>query len=205
MSLEISKQTKVLRILLISIFLGLFVGAIIFYYSEDLLLSTGGFLASLFYFIAIMWWLTATKNIHFPVTISKKEIKDVYFESNYKSVQLKSVRVMFIAAVLFLMFAVVYYTYQQQSEMTVGLLILTVFIIYYFTNKKIEYYVTKQGIIFNYGQFIVLLKWNEIKGIKVHDSEAELLLENKKVKRKLIVNDILGFEWAVKKLGHKII
>jgi hypothetical protein len=205
MSRKVSKFGKALRVVGISFYLAVVFAGMMFYFFEDFNMAVIGFFSSLVYFSLILSFLIATNNIHFPILVDKDQIKDVKFESTYKLIWFESIRIFFSFMVIIMILLIAYFVYIRLPNPTVGLLILLVFLLYYFPNHRIRYYVAKEGVIFNYGGFIVLLRWQEITSVVIKGNHVELLLRNKKVKRKLIVREIKEFEAAVKKFKKVII
>ena len=200
MSRDVGKADKLLRIVGFSIYLSLVISAISLFF-RNLDFTARLFLGSLVYFILIFTALTLTNNIHFNVLLSRKflEKAKAFCKSRFHLAKLRHFRMLFAFIIAFLAFAAIAYFSKADYGLAMVVLILSIFTCFYFLVHKISVYAIKEGIAFDYGEFIVLFKWKELKKYEIRKNHIILHLKEKNIQRGFYVDNPGQFEKVLRK------
>jgi len=200
MSRHVSKLDKTIRVIGFSIYLSLVVSLISLFF-KDFRFSATLFFISLVYFIIIFTILTKTRNIHFNILIRRKSLEksNIIYKSDFHLAKLKHFKALFVALMIFLLSIALVYFYRNSILLGVIVLGLAAFTSFYFFIHKIDIYALTEGIVFDYGEFIVLLKWNELKSYKIKGNHVLVYLKEKDIRRGFFVDHPERFEKILKR------
>ncbi len=200
MQKSVSEPDKILRIVLFSVYLA-FIVFFVFLFFKGLKFSLIVFYVSTAYFVIVFLFLAITRNLHFNILLSRKDIRRTLFSSNFpltKSMFFKAIS--WVAIGCLAVMTGFYFYFGLWVHATV-LLVIALFAYFYFNHHKIGIHVISEGIAFDYGEIIVLLQWSEIKKITVKGNSVVAELKEKRIKRKFYVNNPEEFRKIVKKFG----
>lgn len=190
MSRHVSSPDKAVRIIGFSLYLALVIAAIsLFFRSFEF--STYLFLASSIYFILLFAILAITKNIHFNILMSRKSLRKAkaLYKSEFHLARLRHFSILFKVIIVFLAFSAAVYIYKEIFALAVITAILGLVVYLYFYVHKIRLYAINEGIVFDYGEFIVLLRWGEIKSYEIRKNHVIVHLKEKNIRRGFYVEN----------------
>ncbi|MEM4336842.1 MAG: hypothetical protein QXG86_02445 [Candidatus Woesearchaeota archaeon] len=190
MSNYVSVADKAIRIIGFSVYLSLLV-FVVSLLLKDLKFSAILFFVSFFYFAIIFILLTTTKNIHFNILIKRDILKKklILYQGKFCLAKTKTFRILFLIAIIFLCVTAIFYFYKENFLLSLISIILIISASFYFFFNKISIYIIKEGVVFDYGKFIVLLRWEEIKAYSIKDNRVVLFLKGKNIRRTFYVKD----------------
>lgn len=200
MSRDVSNLDKLVRIIGFSLYLS-FIIFFFFLFFRGLKFSFSLFLISTLYFIIIFLILTATKHIHFNVLLRRAQIakEKSLFNSVYPLSRFRFFNALnWIMILLLAVMAGIYFYYFKPIH-GAALLAILALSYFYFTVHKIGIHVVKEGIVFDYGQLIVLLQWKEIKKIRFKGNHVLIDLKEKHIKRRFYIDNPEDFKKVAKK------
>jgi len=202
MSRDVSKLDKLLRIVGFSLYLS-FIVFFFFLFFSGLRISLSVFIISTIYFIAVFLALTVTRHIHFNILLRRKQIRKTLFDSSYSLKKFAIFRFLSRLVLILLLAMAGFYFYHNLPFHATTLVIIAVFSYVYFNIHKIGIHVINEGLVFDYGQFIVLLKWSEIKKIALKGNHGVVELKEKYIERRFYVEHAEKFRNVVRKFGFK--
>jgi hypothetical protein len=200
MSREVKSLDKFLRIVGFSLYLS-FIIFFFFLFFKGLKFSATTFIFSTIYFILIFIALAISKNLHFNVLLSRKQLKHTLFNSYYPLSRFKSFSIVSWLSIAFLLIMAIIYLYFNMPLHAIILMIIAGFTFIYVHKHNIVLHVLNQGIAFDYGEIIALLRWDEIKKISIQGNHVTVELKEKKIKRKSYVEHVDEFRKVVRKFG----
>jgi len=203
MSRDVSEPDKILRIIIFSLYLA-FIVFFFFLFFKGLQFSLIVFYVSTVYFIIIFLVLALTKNLHFNVLLKRKDLKRTLFNSYYPLTKFAIFKVLSWVSIACLAIMAGFYFYFGLWVHAIVLLVIAVFTFFYFHWHKIGIHIIKEGIAFDYGELIVLLKWDEIKKITIKGKHVFAELKEKRISRRFYIQNPEGFRKAVRKFGFKV-
>ncbi len=198
MSRDVSKLDKAVRIIGFSLYIS-FIVFFFFLFFRGLEFSLQMFLISTVYFVIILFLLTITKHIHFNVLLRRKQIKKSLFDSHYPLARFKPfLALSWVVIALLAIMAVIYFYYSMPVHAT-ALIIIGAMSYAYFHIHRIGVHIMKEGIAFDYGNFIVLFQWSEIKRIHIKGNHVILDLKEKYIRRRFYIDEPQKFKKVASK------
>lgn len=203
MSRDVSMLDKFVRIVGFSLYLS-FIVFFFFLFFKGFRFSLIVFLVSTVYFMLIFLALMLSNHIHFNVLLKRSQVKNALFTSVYPLKRFKILKIFSWVAIAMLLLMAGFYLYLKMPVHAATLILIAVFTYLYIHMNKIKVHVINEGIAFDYGQFIVLLQWKEIKKISVKGNHVVAELKEKHIKRKFYVEHPEKFKKIVNKLGFNV-
>lgn len=189
MSRYVTKREKLKRIFGFSIYLAFIIAFVFLFFIESSFWIVLIFLLSIAYFFIIFYLLMITKHTHFNILMKRGEIKDIFYKTKYRIIDFISMKFLFTLEATFFTFLFFAFYSTAKNAQAIAILIIFLFSYFYFFIHNIIVYLTKEGIIFDYAIFIVLLRWDEIKGIDVEGNKATIRIKQKHIKRTILIKN----------------
>ena len=184
MSRHVSRLDKAVRVVGFSLYLSLVISIISLFF-QDVKFAISLFLVSAAYFILLFAILAKTRNIHFNILMSRKSLKKsgIIYRTEFHLAKLPHLKALFAFITAFLLFTAVFYASRSNFTLFAVSLILAIFTFLYFYLHKIKVYAIAEGLVFDYGEFVVLLQWNELKKYEIKGNHIIVYLKEKNIKR----------------------
>ncbi len=198
MSKDVSRLDKLIRVVGFSLYLS-FIIFFIFLFFRGLVFSLSLFFLSVGYFILIFVILTWTKHIHFNVLLRRKQLKKTFFDAVYPLAKIKIFNILSWIIIALLVITAVFYIYHSRPIHGVALIVIALLTYFYFHIHNIGIHIIKEGLAFDYGQIIALIKWKEIKKMKLKDRHVLVVLKEKNIKRHFYIENPDKFKKAASK------
>lgn len=200
MSVHVSVPSKLFRAAAYSAYLSIILSfAIFFFFGANI--SANEFLFSTAYFLAILLFLAITKNIHFPMLVNRSSIKNPLYKSRHRHHYSKTLLYSAIASILLLAMSIAAFLMAKSYIHAAALAAILILIISFLFSSYTEISVAKEGMFFDYGAFVALLRWNEISSISLKGNSAVISIEGKNVKRRIAAEHPEAFRKAVSKVS----